>query len=301
VSRGAGTVAAAVVLLLGTSCGRREGGAARAADPLAGARELVEQRRFDEAIESLGSASDPEALYLLGRAWIGKAETATAPTPVPGSGTPGAALLKAEEAQALGFLERALGARPDHAAAQLALAEVLAPHALARARTRGAGAGGVGAAGATDVSVERVLRAYGAAAEADPAGTAAVEGLIRFAMQAGRRAEADGGYQELVKRRREDPSLLVRYGDFLAGPGEDPEGALAQYGQALIWKADDTKTRVKMAEIHLAAAQALLAKRQYLAAEARVREARRFVVDPASRQATRAAEIEGRLREIRGR
>ncbi len=104
-----------------------------------------------------------------------------------------------------------------------------------------------------------------------------------------------------MRRRREDPRLLVRYGDFLAGPGGDPEGALAQYAQALIWKADDTTTRLKMADIHLAAAQALLAKQQYMAAEARLREARRFAVDPASPQVARVTELEGRLREIRGR
>lgn len=297
-SRGAVAAGAAVALLLAAACGRERGGGERAPDPLAGARELLDQRRFDEAIERLGQASDPEALYLLGRAWMGKAETAPAPTP-PGSGTKAAAVLKAEEAQALGFLERSLAARPDHAGAQLALAELLAPHALALAGPRGAAAGVGG--GATDVSVDRVLRAYGGAAQADPAGTAAVEALIRFSTQLGRRAEADGGYQELVRRRREDPDVLVRYGDFLAGPGGDPEGALAQYAQALIWRPDDTTTRLKMAEIHLAAAQALLTKHQYLAAEARVREARRFAVDPASRQAARATELESRLREIRGR
>jgi len=114
-------------------------------------------------------------------------------------------------------------------------------------------------------------------------------------------ARNHGAYQELVRRRREDPRLLVRYGDFLAGPGGDPEGALAQYAQALIWKADDTTTRLKMADIHLAAAQALLANQQYMAAEARLREARRFAVDPASPQVARVIELEGRLREIRGR
>jgi tetratricopeptide (TPR) repeat protein len=290
--------AAAALLLIVAGC-RREGGTAGDADPFAEARQLVEQRRFDEAIERLGPGSDPEALYLLGRAWIGKAETAPVPTPEPGSRTPAAALLKPEESQAVGYLERAVAGRPDHAAALLALADLLAPHALALAATGGPAS--APPAGSTDVSVERVLRAYGEAAQAEPADTVAVEGLIRFATQAGRRAEADGAYQELVRRRREDPTLLVRYGDFLAGPGGDPEAALAQYAQALIWKADDTKTRLKMADIHLAAAQALLSQQQYMAAEARVREARRLAVDPVSPQAARVAELEGRLREIRGR
>ena len=253
------------MLLTGAACRREGTGSAGSADPLEGARQLVDERRYDEAIELLGSGSDAATLTLLGRAWMGKAEAAPLPTPVPGSGAPAAALLKAEERQALGFLERALGARPDHAEAHLAVAELLGPHALALSHRPGASAAGASA----EVSVDRVLHAYGEASQADPAGTAALEGLIRFATLAGRRAEADGAYQELVRRRREDPRLLVRYGDFLAGPGGDPEGALAQYAQALIWKADDTTTRLKTADIHLAAAQALLAKQQYMAAEAR--------------------------------
>lgn len=292
---GALALTAGALLLLGAACRREGTGSAGSADPLEGARQLVEERRYDEAIELLGSGSDAATLTLLGRAWMGKAEAAPLPTPVPGSGAPAAALLKAEERQALGFLERAVAARPDHAEAHLALAELLGPHALALSH-RPANAGN-----SAEVSVDRVLRAYGAAAQADPAGTGALEGLIRFATLAGRRGEADGAYQELVRRRREDPRLLVRYGDFLAGPGGDPEGALAQYAQALIWKADDTTTRLKMADIHLAAAQALMAKQQYMAAEARLREARRFAVDPASAQVARVTELEGRLREIRGR
>jgi hypothetical protein len=56
-----------------------------------------------------------------------------------------------------------------------------------------------------------------------------------------------------------------------------------------------------MAEIHLAAAAKLLTGLQYAAAEARLKDARRYTVDPASPQAARLSELEGRLREIRGR
>ena len=90
-----------------------------------------------------------------------------------------------------------------------------------------------------DPLVARVLRSYGDALQADLSGTKAAEGLIDFATRAGRPGEADAAFQELVRRRREDPALLVRYGDFLAGPGGKPEAALAQYAQALIWKPDD--------------------------------------------------------------
>jgi tetratricopeptide (TPR) repeat protein len=251
----------------------------------------VDERRFDDAIARLGESNDPEALYLLGRAWAGKAQTAPVPTPAPGSAAPAGSLLKPEEQQALAFYERATAARPDHAGAHLATAQLLAPHALLGAR----------AEGKADSSVDRVLRSFDDALQADPAGTVAVEEMIRFATAAGRVSAADGGFQELVRRRREDPDVLVRYGDFLAGPAGNADGALARYAQALIWRPDDTAIRLKMAEIHLAAASALLAKMQYAAAEARLRDARRFVVDPASPQAARLRELEGRIRDIRGR
>ena len=288
-----GAAAAAVLLLVG--CRRGPEGPRATADPLAEARGLVDERRFDEAIAALPEGPDAEALYLLGRAWAGKAETAPVPTPVPGAGVASGPPLKPEEARALAFFERAASARPDHAGAHLAIAELLAPHALLAA------ARGGGATPAGETSVDRVLRSYGQAIQADPAGTAAVEAMIRFAARAGRVSAADGGFQELVRRRREDPDVLVRYGDFLAGQGGNADGALAQYAQALIWRPDDTATRLKMAEILLASATTLLTQQQYAAAEARLRDARRFVADPTSAQAARLRELEGRLREIRGR
>jgi tetratricopeptide (TPR) repeat protein len=286
--------AAAGALLLLAACRRGPEGPGAAADPLAEARALVDEGRFDEAIAALPEGADPEALFLLGRAWAGKAETAPVPTPVPGAGAPSGPLLKPEEARALALFERAVSARPDHAGAHLAIAELLAPHALLEVSR---GGGGTVPGG----TVDRVLRSYGQAIQADPAGTVAAEAMIRFAVRAGRVSEADGGFQELVRRRREDPELLVRYGDFLVGPGGDPEGALARYAQALIWRPDDAATRLKMADIHLASAASLLGQQQYAAAEARLRDARRYVADPASPQAARLKELEGRLGEIRGR
>jgi tetratricopeptide (TPR) repeat protein len=295
--KGAGRAAVAgALLLLGAPGCRRGGGASDAGgtDPFAQARTQVEQGRFDEAIAGLGDSGDAEALYLLGRAWAGKAETAPVPTPPPGPPATVGPPLKPEEARALEFFERAVAARPDHAAAHLAVAQLLAPHALAAAaRGDAAPAGGA--------TVDRVLRRFGDAIQADPGGTAAVEAMVLFATRAGRRSDADAGFQELIRRRREDPDLLVRYGDFLAGPGGNPEGALDQYAQALIWRPDDAASRAKMADIHLAAAAAQLAQQQYATAEARLRQARKFVLDPASPQAARLRELEGQLREIRGR
>jgi hypothetical protein len=40
---------------------------------------------------------------------------------------------------------------------------------------------------------------------------------------------------------------------------------------------------------------------QYVAAEERLKAARRYAVDPASPQASRLAELEGRVRDVRGR
>jgi tetratricopeptide (TPR) repeat protein len=291
------TAALALALLTAAACRRETGGAAGTAGssgPLGEAAALVEERRYDEAIARLGAGDDAETLYLLGRAWAGKAETAPVPTPLPGQPTP----LKPEAERALDFLERAVAARPDHAGAHLAIAELLAPYALARiASGRRADA----AAPGPDLSVDRVLGDFGDSLQADPAATAAAEGLVRFATSAGRLKEAEAGYEELVRRRREDPDLLVRYGDFLAGPARNPEAALARYAQALIWRPDDSSTRLKMADIHLAAAAERLARQEYFAAEARLRDARRLSVDPASAQAARLRELEGRIREIRGR
>lgn len=289
-------LAAAAGLLLLAGCKGRPEEAARAADPLAEARALVDEGRFDEAIAALPEGPDAEALYLLGRAWAGRAETAPVPTPGPGADAASGLPLKPEEARALSLFERAVSARPDHAGAHLAIAELLAPHALlAASRARGGGAAVHAAA------VDRVLRSYGEAVQADPGGTVAVEAMIRFAVSAGRVPEADAAFQELVRRRREDPDALVRYGDFLAGPGRNPDGALARYAQSLMWRPDDAATRLKMADILLASAAGLLAQQQYAAAEARLRDARRYVTDPASAPAGRLRELEGRLRDIRGR
>ena len=289
--------AAAVLLLAAPAACSRKAGESAGQDALAESRGLVEAGRYDEALARLGDASDPDAAYLAGRAWAGKAQ-----------GAPTSAL-KPEEERALAFYERAVAARPQFADAHLAIAELLAPHAAAAAAsaagaaTRLAPHGKVAppAAAALDPLVARVLGSYATALQSDLGGTRAGEELIDFAIRVGRPGEADAGFQELLRRRREDPALLVRYGDFLAGPGGKPEAALAQYAQAIIWKPDDTKTKLKMADIHLAAAAQHLRDLEYVAAEARLKEARRYTVEPSSPQAARLAELEGRLRDVRGR
>jgi hypothetical protein len=274
-------------------------GSGSSADPLADARAALEAGRYDEVLARVGSSGDPEASYLAGRAWAAKAASVPLPGAAP-DGSPGPRL-KAEEEKALSAYESAVAARPDFVDAQLALAELLQPHAVAAAAAASRARRPGQASPPPDPTVARVLRAYADAVQADPGETKAVEALIDFATKTGRFVEAEAAYQELIRRRREDPAPLVRYGDYLAGPGGKPDAALAQYAQALIWRPDDSATKLKMAEIHLAAAAEHLRNLQYVAAEVRLKDARRHLVDPKAPQAARLAELERVLREVRGR
>lgn len=300
-----GRLAAALGLTLGllggAGCRGRAGGGSPAGDS-APLLELLARQQYDEVIARVGERSDPESLYLLGVAWAGKARSAPLPTPIPGAPET-AVRWKPEERRAIELLERSLAARPDHAAAHHAIAELIAAHALARfdaAPHPGVGTRDHEAEG-PEASADAVLQHLAAAVRADPGSTAAAESLVQFATRAGRLADADVAYQEMLRRRREDPALLVRYGDFLAGTKRDPEAALAQYAQALMWRPDDASTRQKVAEIHLAAAAEHLGLHEYAAAEARVTQARRASPDPGSAQGARLRELEERLRDIRGR
>ncbi|MGD8898007.1 MAG: hypothetical protein PVJ73_18405 [Acidobacteriota bacterium] len=287
--RRAGVLALAALLL--TSACERDGGGRGAGGVIEEARTLIEQGDYDGALARLGGGTDAESLYLLGRAWAGKA-AGTTPAP---DGT-----LGPEELQALDFLERAVIAQPDHAGAHLAIGNLLAPHVRSAAAAESLG-GSPATTPASGVSADRVLEAYGAAAQADPADTTSVEALIAFAIRVGRTSEAKAGFQELLRRDRENPDLLVRFGDFLTGAGQDPEASLGVYAQALIWRPDDTDTRLKMADVHLDAARGHIDRREFVAAEARLREARKLVVDPASPQARRLRELENALADVSGR
>jgi tetratricopeptide (TPR) repeat protein len=283
-------VLALAAVLLASGCAR-DGGEGGAGGIIEEARALIDQGDYDGALARLGGGTDAESLYLLGRAWAGKA-AATTPAP---DGT-----LGPEEVQALDFLERAVAAEPNHADAHLAIGNLLAPHVRSTDGVEGTTGTPAGTPG-SGVGAARVLQAYGAAVQADPADTASVEALIRFATRVGRPREAEAGFQELVRRDRENPDVLVRFGDFLTGPGQDPEAALGVYAQALIWRPDDTVTRLKIADIHLEAARGHVERREFVAAEARLREARKFVVDPASPQARTLREVESDLADLSGR
>ncbi len=68
------------LLIAAVACSREPGGGSKGGDALAEARSLLSERRYDDALARLGDAADPEAAYLAGRAWAGKAESAPLPT-----------------------------------------------------------------------------------------------------------------------------------------------------------------------------------------------------------------------------
>ena len=155
--------------------------------------------------------------------------------------------------------------------------------------------------GGVDYSVERIVREYRAAIEDDPTGRAPVEALVSFAIHVKDLDAAEGALQELVKRVKESPEPFLRYGDFLLTVKKDPEAAIEQYRQALIWKPDDETTRAKVAGIYLDMGAAAYAQKQYAIAQSRFNEAARYVTDKGSPQGLKLQDYQGRLREIRSR
>ena len=298
--------------------------AASLAEPVAEGKALLERGELDQAMAKLVELpDDPDSLYYQGRVWAKKAESAPLPTPPPlaeplphGAEPPAAAEFKPEELQAMSLYQRAVGARSDHAAALLAMAELLAPHAVryqemvaerqAAAKHRASRKGKPepvpappAAAQGVDYSVERVVQAYQLAAQADGSSRAPAEGLIAFGIRAKRLDAAEAGHQELVRRVKENPEPLILYGDFLASLKHEPLGAIEQYRQALIWKPDDESTRAKVAEIYLARGIEAFGKQQFLVAETHFKEADRYITEKNSPLGQRLKSAVARLREIR--
>lgn len=294
---------------------------AAAHSPLDDARALLEQGQPDAALAKLAELpSDADVLYLQGNAWARKAESAPLPTPPPaqvplprGAEPPAAPEFKPEELTALDFFQRAVAARSDHAGAQLAIAELLAPHAARLAGRQQAAQGGAGrkgrraapaaipapAADGPDYRPERVIAAYQAALASDTTSRQAAQGLATFAERVGRLDEADAALLELIKRDKENPEQLVRYGDFLAGERKDPMAAVDYYRQALIWRPDDQETRGKVADVFIAIGVEHFLKQEYAVADARFAEAERYVADRNSPRGVKIQDYQGRLRSIR--
>lgn len=269
---------------------------------------------------------EAERLYQEGLTWARKAQTAPLPTPEPptrplpaGAPPPAAPEFKPEELRAVELFEQTLATRPDHAGASLAMADLLAPHAIrrvegaraererlaamaARRRRRAAPTAPPPTAppAPIDASPERVARAYEAAMRADP-GRAPVERMIAFALAVGRLDAAEAGYQELLKRVRESAEPYVLYGDFLAARKKDFDGAIEQYRQALIWKPDDDVTRRKVANIYLDRGAEYYRAQQYALAAAEFRASERYISDRDSEEGKRLRQYQQRMREIRAR
>jgi hypothetical protein len=269
-----------------------------------------------------GSAQ-ANGFYEEGVSWVKKAETAPLPTPPPltaplpkGAEPPAAPEFKPEEIQAVSFFEKAIAAQPADPRPHMALAQLLAPHAVhrreveAQAAWRQKPARGKGRPtpppaptpdpSGIDYSVERIVRSYEAGIQNNPLDKQSVEALIDFAVKTGALEAAEGAFQELTKRVKESPEPFLRYGDFLRDVKKDPEAAIEAYRQALIWKPDDEKTRDKVAGIYIDMGAAAYGQKQYATAQTRFAEAAKYV-DKDSAQGRRLQDYVERLRDIRGR
>lgn len=289
--------------------------------PVAEGRSLLDQGQLDAALGRLQDAGDdPEALYLQGRVWAKKAETAPLPTPPPlatplprGAAAPAAPEFKGEELKAVAAYERAIAARQELGEAHLALAELLAPHAIRhvdrqraavpRARRRGAKAEPPPpAAGTRSEGVEfgpdRVASEYAAAARSPQVARAAVDALIAFGTRSGRLDAAEAGFRQLLDLAKEKPEPFIQYGNFLLEQKGDPEAAIEQYRQALIWKADDEATRLKIADIYLKRGADHFGKQQFAIADEAFKQAAKWVA-PGSPQEQQLRSYQRQLLEIR--
>jgi len=291
--------------------------AAPAAGPFDEARRLLERGQADAALAALQAAPPgAESLALQGAAWARKAEIAPLPTPPPApSPVPRgyvplpAPQFKPEELQALGLFEQSLAADPGQALAHKGIADLLAPHAIrrteeakvaprARVRKGKAPPPSPPPAEGPDASPERVIREYRAAVQADPDSAAAVDALIQFADRTENAAEGAWAFDELLKREREKPEPHVRYGDFLRAR-RDFDGAIGQYRQALIWKAEDEETKAKIGEIYVAQAEEHLARTEWALADQRLKDAQKWIRDKSSPSGQKLQAAAAKLAQIR--
>lgn len=279
---------------------------------------LIDEGRADEALARLErSAPDADTLYWQGVAWAKKAETAPLPTPPPppspavrGAPPPVAPEFKPEELTAVDFFEKALQKRADHAGASLALAELLSPHAArryaaeqeaAKKPRRGPRPQPTEAPvpEGPDYSPGRIIQLYQGVIQADPTASAPVDSFVRFCLRVGRIEEADGALRELIRRDKEKSEPIVRYGDFLLHDRKEPLLAIEQYRQALMWSPDDAFTKTKIADIYINMGVESYSKLEYAAADARFRDALKYVTDPRSPQAIKVQDYLRKLGSIR--
>lgn len=288
------------ILLLAVSCDRAPSAPAQgAAGPAAAqavvqeGKALLDQGQLDAALARLLQApEEPVSLYYQGLVHVRKGLA----SPLPDRG------FRDEDRLAVAALERAVAAKPEFAAAHFTLAEVLAPYALrpkARPAGRLRGAPASPAPADPEATPERVVQEYQAAIREDKTSRAPIDALIRFARASKRPEAAEPAYLEWLAREKESAAPHVAFADHLLAERKQPLRAIEQYELALIWKPDDAETKAKVCGIYLDMAQEHLAKREWAVADARLKDAQKFLTSGAAQQAQRAAELSAKLKAIR--
>lgn len=276
---------------------------------------LLQAGQLDEALARLdASTGDADQLAVLGAVWAKKAEAAPLPTPPPlpspapkRATPPPAPEFKPEELTALGFLDSALQAKSGHPIASLALAQVLAPHALRRFDLEKAAAQKKGrektalppVAGGPDFAPERIVEAFRAAVTGTPTSQEPIQKMFEFASRVERFDDAQWALDELLKREREKPEPLVRYGDFLRDHRKQPHQAIERYREALMWRPDDEAVLARIADIYIGEGIEAFDNRQWAVSQARLQEAQKYVKNPNSPQGLRIRDYQSRLASIR--
>jgi hypothetical protein len=290
---------------------------------LSDVRRMLEAGDTEGVLGRLAGMETPEAYLLAGEAWARKAETAPLPTPeaLPAGSPKGAVPVtpefKPEELRSLELLQKAAAGLPQDARPQLGIARLLTPHALrrydaAQARLRVPTVQPVRRGkkatpppptppppSGPDAGPAVVTRAYRAAATLRPKDMALLDELYTFAVRTGQLEDADWALHEAVERDKENPDRFVRYGDFLFQVKKSPDAAMAQYRQALIWRADDRAVKDKIGEIYLQMGQAHYDQNELALAEARYLDALKWANDSSSETHRRIQAALGQVKRFR--
>ena len=302
--------------------------AAPVSSEISEAQGLLGAGRVDEAIARLQQNPSPDAAYVLGEAWSKKAESAPLPLPAPlppdaqRGAVPVTPEFKPEELHAIEAYEKAIAGKPDDPRPKVGLARLLTPHAQrqydaslaptpvptkpgskpGKARGRApeptATPAPVAVSG-PDFSPARVSGLLRAAAEKATSSVDPIEALYAFAVRVGQLEDADWALQQRIRRDKENPEHLLRYGDFLRQVKKNPEAAIEQYRQALIWRPDDAVAKARIGDIYIDAGNAHYQNGEYSLAEARYQDAVKWVPDKQSEQGQRLQHEIDKVRRLR--
>lgn len=265
---------------------------AAAPRPIAEGKALLDQGQFDAALSKLQELpDDPVGLYYQGLIHVRRG----AATPLPDVG------FRDEDKLAAQCFEKAIALKPEFAGAHFGLAELLFPYTLKRQAAPPAGKRRGGPKPPTpapddpDVSPERVSRAYQAALANDKTSKASLEALLRFAKEMKRPEAAEPVYLEMLARDKESAEPHIAYAEFLVGQKKDRLKAIEQYQLALVWKPQDPLPKDRICDIYIDWANEHFSKDENANADARIRDAQKFVAGPDTPQAVRIRELQGKL------